>query len=131
MNNKQFNVIIGVQGDAEALEKARAQRDEVFYKTSKGMKWEDYIAKCTAPLYINTWQDKLSNLSLVFNRVKNSPLCPKILAMKVEGADKKGRRDFYVLTEDNIKFEKLFSDTLSRMKEEYKKEEASLFTNLK
>ena len=53
-------------------------------------------------------------------RIKRSPDCPKIIAMEITSAGRKGRRDVEVLTEDNCKFRGVYNKTLAVMTEEYK-----------
>lgn len=120
ISNKQFTAKIGIQGDSQALVNAVAKYRALSAEGSKGMDWDEYHKRKNEKVFISTWEDKLSNLSIVFNRVKNSPNCPNILAVEIEGAGRKGRRDVYILTDNNIAFRDHFYNTLEILQDEYK-----------
>jgi len=107
---------IGFQGDEQAFKAACKQKhenDKVFWK-DKSISYDSHRHKQDKVMFVMTWEDSLSNLSFVMNHVKSK--APEIIAQQVTRVIRKGRRDVYILSKDNLKFKQVFHKTLEELK---------------
>ncbi|MFW6026039.1 MAG: hypothetical protein ACOCRX_06825 [Candidatus Woesearchaeota archaeon] len=80
-------------------------------------KWDRYSKKRDEILFTLTWEDSLENLYFVLNKVKENG-APKIIAKEITNIIRKGRRNVTILTDDNLKYRKVFYNTLENLKKE-------------
>ena len=109
---------VGIQGDEAALTTAREKYRQIQreYWQDKSISYDRHKERESKIIFVMTWQDTLSNLSYVMKHVKKR--APKIIAQKIDPVQRKGRRDVFILSKDNLKFKKVFYETLSDLIEQ-------------
>lgn len=103
----------GTQGEYSLIENALNG-----YWSIEGT-WEEKQEKRNEKIFVMTWEDSLSNLSKVLTRLKKNNKCPEILAQKITPVIRKGRRDVYIFTENNLLFREIYNKTLNDLQAEY------------
>ena len=112
---KEMKTQTGTQGDNSLIEKAFLG----YWDTNKDESWEDKCMRRDKKIFVMTWEDSLSNLSKVLTRLKKNNKCPEILAQKITPVIRKGRRDVYIFTENNLLFREIYNKTLNDLQAEY------------
>lgn len=78
--------------------------------------WEEKQEKRNEKIFVMTWEDTIGNLSKVLKAVKANNKTPQILAQEITPVIRKGRRDVYIITEDNLLFREMFYNELERQR---------------
>lgn len=110
-----MKTITGKQGDYSLIEKALTG----YWDFDKSESWEDRCKRRDTKIFVMTWEDSMSNLSKVLTRVKKDERCPNILAQHITSVIRKGRRDVYIITENNLLFRQIYNEKLTELQEEY------------
>jgi len=105
---------VGFQGDRKQFEYAKKKYDNLQKYLHDFKSYDDYREVQNRIMVVITWEDSLSNLSYVLKHVK--PNAPNIIGMKITPVIRKGRRDVYILSEDNEKFDKVFHEILTNLR---------------
>jgi hypothetical protein len=100
----------GKQGDYSLIDKAYKD-----YWSIEGT-WEEKQEKRNEKIFVMTWEDSISNLSKVLSAVKSNKNTPEIQAQEITPIIRKGRRDVFIVTEDNLLFREIFYTELERQK---------------
>lgn len=109
---------VGVQGDEELYNVTMEciSKMENLYWKNKHLTYDDYRDVCKRLVFVMTWQDSIENLRYVMKHVK--PKAPDILFQKITPVIRKGRRDVYIISKDNAKFDEVFYSTLEELQEQ-------------
>jgi glycogen debranching enzyme len=103
----------GFQGCRQTYDTAISKRNEIQRKYyAKEMTYDESRVKEDEAMFVMTWEDTLSNLSYVMKHVKKQ--APEIISQNITPIIRKGRRDVFVVSENN----KLFKETFYRVLEE-------------